>query len=74
MAYAAGLLLSSVSATPIEHQIWNIAIGFGIATAVYIGYALFEAYRGSTLGVHEAVVVLMVAWSAGQLIAVARYR
>ena len=55
-------------------QLEGFAIGFGIATAVYIGYALFEAYGGSTLGVHEAVVILMVAWSAGQLIAVARYR
>lgn len=67
-AYAAGLILSAISVTPIEHQIWNVLIGCGIAGTGFgvilgiVGRAAPDKHRSAVLGIATA------AGSAGQVI------
>ena len=67
-AYAAGLIFSAISVTPIEHQIWNVLIGCGIAGTGFgvilgiVGRAAPDKHRSAVLGIATA------AGSAGQVI------
>ena len=66
--YAAGLVLSAVSVTPLGHQLLNILIGFGIAgmgfgvVLAVVGRAASDENRSMALGIATA------AGSAGQVV------
>jgi MFS family permease len=66
--YAAGLLLTAVSTTPVAHQIWSVLIGFGIAGSGFgvvlavVGRASSDANRSM------ALAVVTAAGSAGQVV------
>ena len=68
ITYALGLILSSYSLTPIEHQFYEILVGFGIAGTGFgvilavVGRAASDENRSMTLGIATA------AGSAGQII------
>ena len=68
VTYAVGLLLSSYAVTPIEHQFYEILVGFGIAGTGFgvilalVGRAASDKNRSLTLGIATA------AGSAGQII------
>ena len=68
VTYAIGLLLSSGGVTPLEHQIYNIAIGFGIAGTGFgvilaiVGRAASDDNRSMSLAIATA------AGSAGQVV------
>ena len=68
IAYAAGMVLSSLSTTPIEHQIWAFAVGFGVAGTGFgvilsvVGRASTDENRSMSLAIATA------AGSAGQVV------
>lgn len=68
LLYAAGLALSAYATLPVEHQILNLAIGFGIAGTGFgvilaiVGRAASDENRSMALGIATA------AGSAGQVI------
>ncbi len=68
VTYAVGLVFSSYAITPIEHQFYEILVGFGIAGTGFgvilavVGRAASDENRSLTLGIATA------AGSAGQII------
>jgi MFS family permease len=68
ITYAAGLVLSSFAVSPVEHQLYEILVGFGIAGTGFgvllavIGRAASDDNRSIALGVATA------AGSAGQIV------
>ena len=66
--YALGLVLSSFATTPIEHQLYEIFVGFGVAGTGFgvilavVGRAASAEHRSLALGIATA------AGSAGQVI------
>jgi len=66
--YAAGLVLSSFALTPLEHQLYEILVGFGVAGTGFgvilavVGRSTSDENRSMALGVATA------AGSAGQII------
>ncbi|WP_108258264.1 MFS transporter [Mangrovicoccus ximenensis] len=68
LLYAAGLVLSSVSTLPLQHQLLEIAVGFGIAGTGFgvilavVGRAAAPEHRSMSLAIATA------AGSAGQVI------
>jgi MFS family permease len=68
LAYALGLVMSSLSVTPIGHQIWAVAIGFGVAGTGFgvilsvVGRASSDENRSMTLAIATAT------GSAGQVV------
>ncbi len=68
VTYAAGLLMSSVSTTPLAHQFWEIAVGFGIAGTglgvilAVVGRAASDEHRSMSLAIVTA------AGSGGQVV------
>jgi MFS family permease len=68
LVYALGLVLSAYGTTPVEHQVWNILIGCGIAGTGFgvilamVGRAASAENRSMALGIATA------AGSAGQVI------
>ncbi|MEG3617787.1 MFS transporter [Magnetovibrio sp. PR-2] len=66
--YALGLLLSSVSTTPLEHQLYEVLVGFGVAGTGFgvvlavVGRATAEEHRSLALGIATAM------GSAGQIV------
>lgn len=67
VTYAAGLVLSSGAVTPIEHQLYEILVGFGIAGTGFgvilavVGRASSDEHRSMSLAIATA------AGSAGQI-------
>ena len=68
VVYALGLVLSSFALTPIEHQFYEILVGFGIAGTGFgvilavVGRAASDEHRSLALGIATA------AGSAGQIV------
>jgi len=68
LVYALGLVLSSFSVTPIEHQFYEILVGFGVAGTGFgvilavVGRATAAEHRSLALGIATA------AGSAGQIV------
>ncbi|HBZ43496.1 MAG TPA: MFS transporter [Maritimibacter sp.] len=65
--YAAGLVASSFATTPLAHQVWEVAVGFGIAGTGFgvilavVGRASSDEHRSMSLAIATA------AGSAGQV-------
>lgn len=55
-------------------QVEGLAFGFGSGVIFAIGYQLLERAGAPELEASALVVVMMVAWTVGQLLAVSRYR
>jgi len=68
LVYALGLALSAYATTPVEHQLWNLLIGAGIAGTGFgviiamVGRAASDENRSLALGIATA------AGSAGQVV------
>ena len=68
LAYAAGLLLSAGATTPVEHQLYEIIVGFGVAGTGFgvilavVGRAAKPEHRSMSLAIATA------AGSAGQVV------
>lgn len=68
LTYAGGLVMSSFAVTPEAHQVWNMAIGFGIAGTGFgvilavVGRAASDENRSMSLAIATA------AGSAGQVV------
>lgn len=55
-------------------QLEGLAVGFGAGTLLVVGYPLFAAAGAPPLDITVAPAVMVLAWTAGQVIASARYR
>ena len=62
LLYAAGLVLSSISATPGQHQLYEILVGFGIAGT---GFGVILAIVGRATSAENRSLALGVATAAG---------
>ena len=54
-------------------QLEGLALGFGVGVIFATGYQLLERAGAPEWG-NEPVVIMMIAWIVGQLIAIRRYR
>lgn len=55
-------------------QLEGLAVGFGVGVVFSMGYRLLERAGAPTLDTSDPVLVMLVAWSVGQLVAWKRYR
>ncbi len=62
LAYAAGLLLSAGATTPVEHQFYEILVGFGIAGT---GFGVILAVVGRASSAENRSMSLAIATAAG---------
>ncbi len=62
LVYAAGLVASSFAVTPMAHQFWEIAVGFGIAGT---GFGVILAVVGRAASDEHRSMALAIATAAG---------
>ncbi|MDJ1009149.1 MAG: MFS transporter, partial [Paracoccaceae bacterium] len=62
LTYAVGLVMSSFAITPEAHQVWNMAIGFGIAGT---GFGVILAVVGRAASDENRSMALAIATAAG---------
>lgn len=62
LAYAAGLLLSAGATTPVEHQLYEILVGFGVAGT---GFGVILAVVGRASSAENRSMSLAIATAAG---------
>ncbi len=55
-------------------QLEGLAFGFGVGAFFTMGYRLFERVGAPALDVNDPVLVMFVAWTLGQWLAMRRYR
>jgi hypothetical protein len=55
-------------------QLEGLAVGFGVGVAFASGYRLLERAGAPDLDVNDVVLVMLLAWVVGQLLALRRYR
>ncbi len=55
-------------------QLEGLALGFGAGVIFATGYHLLERAGAPRLGISDPVIVMMVTWAVGQLLALWRYR
>ncbi|THD85717.1 MFS transporter [Aliigemmobacter aestuarii] len=60
--YAAGLILTAMSATPLGHQVWAVLVGFGIAGT---GFGVVLAVVGRAASAENRSMALGIATAAG---------
>jgi MFS family permease len=61
-AYAVGLIMTSLSATPLGHQLWAVIVGFGIAGT---GFGVILAIVGRAASAENRSLALGIATAAG---------
>jgi MFS family permease len=64
LVYAAGLVLSSFAVTPLQHQILEIAVGFGVAGT---GFGVILAVVGRAASAENRSMALAITTAAGSL-------
>ena len=62
LAYALGLVMSSLAVTPLGHQVWAVVVGFGIAGT---GFGVILAVVGRAASDENRSMALAVATAAG---------
>ncbi|KAA9006177.1 MFS transporter [Histidinibacterium aquaticum] len=62
LCYAAGLMLSAMSTTPLAHQVWEIFVGFGIAGT---GFGVILAVVGRAASDENRSMALAIATASG---------
>ena len=55
-------------------QLEGLAIGFGAGAIFALGYQLLQQAGAPQLDISDLAVVMMVGWSAGQILGMRRYR
>jgi hypothetical protein len=55
-------------------QLEGLAVGFGVGVVFAMGYRLLERAGAPDLDINDVVLVMLLAWVVGQLVALRRYR